>query len=255
MQRCLPRASSALTHTSQQWTQRRVFSRTYTGVMSGSFNPIQDSKPSHFLTFGATHTLFHRYPRYWWVPQTDPGSSDLDIQALGDLIRSKYRRRRNGRKKVSRWILSYVMHPPSQNPPLPTSAVVDCPSVVAIDLGCDVSRARSPWLNNRAAFTLVCWGRFRGTQREVIKTVRALGNIEILKSYMLLVWSERDHLGFLGLHDMYASIQEDFSRIGMERHRGRSSPGPRPKPVGSGVRTPPTGRAKSERGRYCVHEG
>lgn len=36
---------------------------------------------------------------------------------------------------------------------------------------------------------------------------------------MLLVWSERDYLGFLGLHEMCASIQEDFSGIGMGRHR------------------------------------
>lgn len=75
------------------------------------------------------------------------------------------------------------------------------------------------WLNHRPAFPLVCWGRFQGTQREVIQTVRALGNIKILKSYMLLVWSERGYLGFLGLHEMCASIQEDFSGIGMGGHR------------------------------------
>ena len=76
------------------------------------------------------------------------------------------------------------------------------------------------WLNGRPPSPLVCWGRFRGTQREVIQTVRALENIEILKSYMLLVWSERDYLGFLGLHEMCVLIQEDFSGIGMGHHRG-----------------------------------
>ena len=76
-----------------------------------------------------------------------------------------------------------------------------------------------PWLSNQPPFPLVCWGRFQGTQREVIQTIRALGNIEILKSYMLLVWSERDYLGFLGLHELCTSIQEDFSGIGMGRHR------------------------------------
>ena len=74
-------------------------------------------------------------------------------------------------------------------------------------------------LNERPFPSLVYWQRFRETQRCVIQTVRAFGDIEILKSYMLLVWSEWDYLGFLGLHEMCASIQEDFGGIGMEGHR------------------------------------
>jgi len=79
-------------------------------------------------TFGAIHTLFHRYQRYWWVRQRNPGPSDLErvtvIHALTELAKSKYRRG-DARKKVPRWILSYVMHSLSQSPPLSTSAVVD----------------------------------------------------------------------------------------------------------------------------------
>jgi hypothetical protein len=74
-------------------------------------------------------------------------------------------------------------------------------------------------LNERPFPSLVCWQRFRETQRCVVQTVRALGDIETLKSYMLLVWSEWDYLGFLGLHEMCASIQEDFSGIGMGGYR------------------------------------
>lgn len=75
------------------------------------------------------------------------------------------------------------------------------------------------WLDKRRSLPLVCWGRFRGTQQGVVQTVRALGNVEILKSYMLLVWSERDRAGFPALDEMCTSIQEDFGGIGMGCHR------------------------------------
>jgi hypothetical protein len=66
------------------------------------------------------------------------------------------------------------------------------------------------------SFPLVCWGHFRGSQRDVIQTIRALGDLKIIKSYVLLVWSERDYLGFLGLREMCTSIQEYF-RMGCDR--------------------------------------
>ena len=60
------------------------------------------------------------------------------------------------------------------------------------------------------------------SRRDLIKQVRTLGDIEILKSYLLLVWSEGnpicDQSG--GFSEMLTSIREDFSGIGMGRHRG-----------------------------------
>ena len=54
-----------------------------------------------------------------------------------------------------------------------------------------------------------------------IRQVRALGDIGILKSYLIIVWSEwgsiDDQSG--GLAEMQASIRENFSGIGMGRHR------------------------------------
>jgi hypothetical protein len=75
------------------------------------------------------------------------------------------------------------------------------------------------WLNRQLPFPLVCWGRFRDTQRNVVQTIRGLGDTKILKSYMLLVWSERDRLGFVVLHEMCTSIQEEFRGVGMGRDR------------------------------------
>jgi len=72
-------------------------------------------------------------------------------------------------------------------------------------------------LNKRPSLAPVCRGRYLGSFPEVLQIVRALGDIEILKSYLLLVWSEWDHLR--GPNEMAISIREDFSGIHMGRHR------------------------------------
>ena len=108
-------------------------------------------------TFGAIHSLFYRDQRYWWVQQRDSRPLDREyvmvIHALAELAQSKYRRR-DGRKKVPRWILSLAMQSLSRGPPLPTSAAVGCLSIVAVDLGCNISVARTPTLDERYVRTL-----------------------------------------------------------------------------------------------------
>jgi hypothetical protein len=49
------------------------------------------------------------------------------------------------------------------------------------------------WLTKRPRLPAVCLGRNVGTSAHVVKAVRALKDIEILKSYFLLVWSEWNH--------------------------------------------------------------
>ena len=49
--------------------------------------------------------------------------------------------------------------------------------------------------------------------------VRELGDVEILESYFLLVWSEWNVVHRDGVDEMRASIREDFSGIGMGRCR------------------------------------
>jgi len=75
------------------------------------------------------------------------------------------------------------------------------------------------WLTMRPSLPPVCSGRFRGSYPHVIKTVRELGDIEVLKSYLLLVWSEWDALRGGALNEMQALIREDFGGIGMGHHR------------------------------------
>jgi hypothetical protein len=61
-----------------------------------------------------------------------------------------------------------------------------------------------------------CSGRSRGSSADVVRQIRGLGDIEILKSYLLLVWSEWDHVGDEqsgGLAEMQISIREDFVEL------------------------------------------
>ena len=56
-----------------------------------------------------------------------------------------------------------------------------------------------------------------GSSLDIDRYVRGLGDIEILKSYFLLVWSEWNVRE--GLDQMEISMREDFSGIGMWSHR------------------------------------
>jgi len=75
------------------------------------------------------------------------------------------------------------------------------------------------WLNMRPSLPPLCSGRYWGSREAVVKMVRALNDIETLKSYLLLVWSEWDFLMPRGFDEMCTSIQEDFRGEEMNRHR------------------------------------
>jgi len=51
--------------------------------------------------------------------------------------------------KVPRWILRFVIHSMSHDPQPPISVITDCLTIIAIDLECDVSRARALGLGGR----------------------------------------------------------------------------------------------------------
>ena len=76
------------------------------------------------------------------------------------------------------------------------------------------------WLKKRPSLPPVCHGRLRGTTPEIVRHIRGLGDIEILKSYLLVVWSEWDSIYPSGLDEMEISVREDFGGgAGMGRHR------------------------------------
>lgn len=57
------------------------------------------------------------------------------------------------------------------------------------------------------------------TGRNVVRSILELRDVEILKSYLNLIWSERWPLHSDGFSEMHASICEDFSGIGMNYQR------------------------------------
>ena len=73
------------------------------------------------------------------------------------------------------------------------------------------------WLTKWPSLPPICLGRRLGTQARVVKVVRGLRDIEVLKSYLLLVWSEWDIP--IGSEEICTSIREDFGGIGMGHHR------------------------------------
>ena len=74
-------------------------------------------------------------------------------------------------------------------------------------------------LTTRTSLPPVCLGRDVGAHLHVAKAVRGLGDLEITKSYFLLIWSEWDYLASGGFDESCASISEDFCGIENGHHR------------------------------------
>ena len=74
------------------------------------------------------------------------------------------------------------------------------------------------WLKTQPSLPPVCQGRYYGTHLPIVRAVHGLKDIEILKSYLLMVWSEWDTLLNEGFDEMCTSICEDFREIGRGHH-------------------------------------
>ena len=75
------------------------------------------------------------------------------------------------------------------------------------------------WLKRRPSLPPACHRRSNGFSGPTFRHVRGLGDIEILKSYLLLILSEWNPLYDDGFTEMRASIREDFGGVGMWCHR------------------------------------
>ena len=75
------------------------------------------------------------------------------------------------------------------------------------------------WLNKRPFLPPISQGRPEASRFFVVRHIRKLGDIEILKSYFFLVWSEWESHEDHCLTEMERSIREVFGGIGMQGHR------------------------------------
>ena len=114
------------------------------------FPPGVNFKGSLFYhTLGVIHELlnsgqkYQQHARIVWQDYNPPRNEHVVVaHSLTKLALFEHQRREGWEKKVPRWILRFVLHSLSLSPPPSTSIVVDCLSIIAIDLGCDVSIAK-----------------------------------------------------------------------------------------------------------------
>jgi len=71
------------------------------------------------------------------------------------------------------------------------------------------------WLTLRPSLPPICRGRWMGSHPNVVRMLRSLKDIEILKSYLFLIWSEWSSLWDEGFDNIYDSIRENFRGIEM----------------------------------------
>ena len=122
------------------------------------------------------------------------------------------------RTVVSRWIAAASAVPYSEVDQNMTEALL----MVSYD---ESMRPHIPvnvwaWLNKRSFLPPTSRGRSLASRDHVVRHIRKLGDIEILKSYFLLVWSEWESNYENCVMETEMSIREDFSGIGMQGHRG-----------------------------------
>ena len=75
------------------------------------------------------------------------------------------------------------------------------------------------WLKRRPSLPPVSRGRQRGIAAGLVYQIQGFKKIEILKSYLLLVWSEWEFVNQIICMMMRSVIREEFSGIAMQRHR------------------------------------
>ena len=82
----------------------------------------------------------------------------------------------------------------------------------------DVLRPHIPvtawgWLRRRPALRPGSPGLELGTKKDVVRTVRKLGDIGLITSYLIVIWSEWSDLDPIGCEEMYRLVREELSGI------------------------------------------
>jgi len=124
----------------------------------------------------------------------------------------------SGKQMIQLWAVAALVIPYSDE--LGTSVVDTLLRIASNDtLGPHIPTRMWLWLNRQPSLPPVCAGRYFGSVWGVVRAVRALSNFKILKSYLLLIWSEWDYLYHDGHGEMCTLIRENFSGVWMGRHR------------------------------------
>ena len=107
------------------------------------------------LPFYYTITKIHALANKCWHPRSikwsrlKPSAQECISFTRSVVEVAQVVHRRTRYQKIPRWTLHFALHSLSLDPAPPTSVVADCLSIIAIDLGCDVSSSGFTVLNER----------------------------------------------------------------------------------------------------------
>ena len=120
--------------------------------------------------------------------------------------------------EVARWALAVSAVPYTEEV---GEFVVRALLPVAVDdsLRCCVPANVWVWLKKLPSPLNVPTWQWEITRFGVVHHIRRLGDIEILKSYLVIAWQDRVSLDTSGFAEMKVSIMEDFAGVGMSHHR------------------------------------
>ena len=108
-----------------------------------------------YYTITKIHDLANQdwNPRYIrWGDSTPSAQECISFtRSVVEVARVVYRQTRY--QKIPRWSLRYALHSLSLDPIPPTSAIADCLSIIAVDLGCDISNTGFTMLDERCVRT------------------------------------------------------------------------------------------------------
>ena len=75
------------------------------------------------------------------------------------------------------------------------------------------------WVKRGVSFPSVCSGLALGARVSTVAYVRKLGDVDLLKSYFVLIWTDRWIFRSAQTFDMEVSLREDFCGAEMAHHR------------------------------------
>ena len=89
------------------------------------------------------------HPPVWMDYKPHPQEHGLFANTLVQITHKA----REHQKKVPCWILRFVLHTLSLDPPPSTSVIADCLSIISMDLGCGIPSTRTTILDERYIYT------------------------------------------------------------------------------------------------------
>ena len=92
-------------------------------------------------SFVGLHREFHPSYKVWQLKDQWSSHKLSDNEHIMLLQLAQFKYQMSGHMKVPRWILRLALHYLSQDPPPPTSVIISCLSIIAMDLGCTVPGA------------------------------------------------------------------------------------------------------------------